>query len=215
MTNLNDRQAIAEIIARERASRDAEDWNELARCYTADSIVDLSWFHGTGAAFAEASAGMARTMFSFHELGTTVIDLNGDRALGDTGCTIHLIGELDGVEVDVLGYNRLRARVQREEDEWRMAGLRSVYIHDLIVPLNPSSPPRVAREDLEKYRRSYRCLCHMLVSHGLPARDDLPGVDKRETVAALVAAEKAWLHDARRPDPSYTAEGPRPRRRPR
>jgi hypothetical protein len=195
MTTLEDRQAIADIIARERAARDAADWTELARCYTANSLVDLSWFRGTGAKFAEASAGMATTMFSFHELGPTVIDLHGDRALGDTGCTIHLIGELDGVEVDVLGYNRLRARVQREDDEWRMAGLRSIYIHDLIVPLNPSTPPRVARKDLENYRRSYRRLCHMLVNHGLPARDDLPGVDKPETVAALVAAEKAWLHD--------------------
>jgi hypothetical protein len=122
-----------------------------------------------------------------------VIDLNGGRALGDTGCTIHLIGQLDGVEVDVLGYNRLRARLQREEGGWRMASLRTNYIHDLIIPLDPSSPPRVAREELEKYRRSYRCLRHMLVSHGLQARDDLAGVDKPETVALLVAAEKAWL----------------------
>lgn len=195
MTNLEDRQAIVDIIARERAARDAADWKELARCYTADSLVDLSWFRGTGASFAEASAGMALTMLSFHEVGTPLIELNGDRALGDTGCTIHLIGELDGVEVDVLGYNRLRARVQRAECGWRMAGLRTVYIHDLIIPLNPSCPPRVAREDLEKYRRSYRCLSHMLVNHGLPARDDLPGVDKPETVAMLVAAEKVWLHD--------------------
>jgi hypothetical protein len=67
------------------------------------------------------------------------------------------------------------------------------FLDDLIIPLDPSSPPRIALRDLQKYRRSYRCLSHMLVNHGLPARDDLAGVDKPDTVAMLVAAEKAWL----------------------
>ena len=133
-----DQLVIEDIIRRERAARDGENWDELAACYTADSLVDISWFTGTGAAFAAASAGMATRMFSFHELGASIVDIRGDRALGNTSCTIHLIGKLDDTEVDVLGYVRSRARVQRVAGKWRMAGLRAVYIHDLIVPLNPA-----------------------------------------------------------------------------
>ncbi len=192
----SDRVMILDAMARERAARDASDWDELARCYTDDSLVDLSWFTGTGAAFAQASAGMAEKMFSFHEFGASVIDIDGDRALGNSSCTIHLIAGMDGVGVDVLGYIRSRARLQRQEGRWMMAGLKAVYLHDLIVPLDPSRPPQIAPGTLEKYRRSYRGLCHMLVGQGLPARDDLPGVDKPDTVAALVAAETAWLHGA-------------------
>ena len=193
-----DRVMILDAMARERAARDAGDWDALASSYTSDSLVDLSWFTGTGEAFARASAGMAEKMFSFHEFGASVIDIHGDRALGNSSCTIHLIAGMDGVDVDVLGYIRSRARLRRHGDRWLMAGLKAVYLHDLIVPLNPSQPPRIAPGTLEKYRRSYRSLCHMLVGQGLPARDDLPGVDKPETVAALVAAETAWLHGAPR-----------------
>ena len=193
MSDALDRVAIEDIILRERVARDSGNWDELARCYTADSLVDISWFKGTGAEFARAGARMAGRMFSFHEVGASVIDIRGDRALGDTGCTVHLIGELDGVDVDVMGFVRNRARARREGDLWRMAGLTTVYIHDLIIPLNPSRPPEIAPEVLNKHRRSYRALSHMLFSHGLPARDDLAGVDRPETVAALVAAEKAWL----------------------
>lgn len=191
-----DRVAIADIIARERAARDTGDWDGLARCYVPASLVDISWFTGTGAEFARASAGMAEKMFSFHELGLSIIDVRGDRALGDTGCTIHLIGAMDGVEVDVVGYIRSRARLRQEEGRWLMVGLRAIYIHDLIVPLNPSSPPRISEAELARYRRSYRALCHMLAGQNLPARDDLPGVDRPETVTALVEAEKDWLTEA-------------------
>lgn len=189
-----DRVMILDAMARERAARDAGDWDALARCYVADSLVDLSWFTGTGAEFAKASAGMEDKMSSFHEFGASVIDIAGDRALGNSSCTIHLIAELDGVEVDVLGYIRSRARVERDGDRWRMAGLKAIYIHDLIVPANPARPPRIDDAELGRYRRSYRNLCHMLVSRGLRARDDLPGMDKPETVAALLADETAWLY---------------------
>jgi len=156
--------------------------------------VDISWFRGTGAEFAKASAGMAARLFSFHEIGASIIDICGDRALGDTTCSIHLVGDLEGIGVDVIGYVRNRTRAKRESGQWRLAGLRTIYIHDLIVPLNPSSVPQILPEVLEKYRRSYRALSHMLVSHGLSARDDLPGVDRPGTVAALIASERAWLN---------------------
>ena len=56
---------------------------------------------------------MATRMFSFHELGASIVDIRGDRALGNTSCTIYLVGNPDDTEVDVLGYVRSRARVQR------------------------------------------------------------------------------------------------------
>ena len=190
-----DRVAITDLIGRERWARDSGDWETLARCYSTDSLVDISWFRGTGAEFAEAGARMASRMFSFHEIGATIVDIRGDRALGDTACSIHLIGELGGVGVDVMGYVRNRTRARREGGRWLLAGLGTIYIHDVIVPLNPSQVPSIAPETLASFRRSYRSLSHMLVSHGLPARDDLAGVDRPETVASLLARENAWLNE--------------------
>ena len=180
-----DRMAILDVIARERAARDDGDWDKLASTYTQDALIDLSWFKGSGEGFAKASADMASKMFSFHEVGASVIDVRGDRALGDTSCTIHLEGKIYGIETQVLGYIRSRARIQKQDGLWRMAGLRAIYIRDLIVPLNPTRPPPVTDDDLGRYRSSYPGLCVMLVAEGLPAHDDMPGVDKPETVAKL------------------------------
>ena len=126
-------------------------------------------------------------------MGATVADIRGNRALTDTGVVVHLIAQLDGAEVDCIGYCRSRARLERKTDTWLMSGLRAIYIHDQIVPTNPSQVPRIDPELLGKYRPSYRCLSYMLVARGLPARDDQPGMDKPETVQSLIEAEEAWL----------------------
>ncbi len=193
MQGSTDRAEIENILCRERVVRDMEQWDDLAACYNADSIVDISWFNGTGAEFARASAGMTDRLFSFHEIGATVTDICGNRALTDTGVAIHLIAEVHGIEVDCVGYIRSRARLERKTDKWLMSGLRAVYIHDLMIPLNPSCVPQLDTERLATFRRSYRYLAYMLVARGLPARDDLPGVDQPETVKALIDAEEKWL----------------------
>ena len=189
-----DRVAIYDLIVRERAARDAGDWSEMAASYHPDSNIDISWFKGTGAQFTSATEKMAAgPVYTFHQMGSAAISIEGDRALADSNCTIHAFTSLDGAEVDLVSYGRLQWRAQRSGGRWLVAGLRSIYIRDVLTPVNPQQVPRLDAELLAGLRPSYRFIAYLTSEAGNPVRDDLPGVDKPATVAALRADELAWL----------------------
>jgi SnoaL-like domain len=186
MSEQTDRIAIYELVQRERSARDLERWDEMAAYYNVDSDVDISWFRGTGAAFVAASKKMVTTSLrSFHEMGPTVVTIKENRALAETGCAIHLIGNVGDIEVDVTGQARMYSRVERKSDEWLLSGLRVLYISDCMVPLDPTRSPKLDPARLIQY---------LLGENGHTSRTDLPGTDQRESVEALWKAEEQWLN---------------------
>ncbi len=192
---VDDRVSIYEIVQRERVARDMQQWDELSACYSEDSEVDISWFKGTGREFALASGKMAAGgLFTFHQMGPTITEIRGRRALAGTGCAIHLLGLVDDVEVTVIGQGRLYSRVERISEQWLVSGLRVAYLSDLMVPVNPSRAPRVDASELAQFRSSYRCISFLLSQYGIAPRQDLPGMDRPATIASLLEAEQAWLH---------------------
>lgn len=188
-----DRNQIEELMHRERRARDMEDWDELAACYHPDSVVDFSWFIGTGKEFAEASKGMATKLQSFHEIGGMTSQFNGNRAITDTLLPIHLIADVHDCEVDVVGYARQRLRVEKRNGQWLILGARTIYLKDMMIPTDPSAVPTLDKAKLASFRPSYKYLCYMLTERGLPARNDLAGVDRPDLVNALIKGEEDWL----------------------
>lgn len=193
MQQILDRIEIEEIIRRERLARDMQQWEDLAACYNDDSYIDISWFQGSGAEFASAGARMASRLLSFHELGPTIITTSGDRALTDTGMSIHLVAEIGGAEVDCVCFCHSLGRIERKTSKWLIAGHRVIYVHDWIIPVVPQRLPAIDEVRLSRFRKSYRYLSYMLEERGLPTRDDLPGLDRPDMVEALRIGERAWL----------------------
>ena len=198
--------AIADIIERERAARDFAFWSEMASYYHPDSSVEVSWFKGSGQEFVERTQRQYEKAkqqpdhaerIHFHEMGTTIVNVNGDRAIAETPCTLHSFFPLDGIACKNTAFVRLAWRAQMLNGRWLIAGLRCVYLRDLITPCNPSQTPQLDQAELDCYRISYRFTCHHLARLGLDPKDDLPGVDRPETVTALREGERAWLVQAR------------------
>ena len=191
-----DRMLIAELIQRERAARDGRLWQTMAECWHPQSLVDVSWFHGSGPEFVAASARQATgSTLSFHQMGPSVVTVKGDRAIADTGCAMHGMRMLHQAEVAVISHTRLVSRAIREGEDWLVAGLKVEYIRDLVVPRDPGRLPEIDRTLLVGYRDAYRYLSYVLTQSSLVPRTDLPGVDLPETVTALRAAEQRWLED--------------------
>lgn len=189
-----DRIAIYELVQRERSARDLERWDEMAACYNSDSDVDISWFRGTGADFVAASKKMVTTSLrSFHQMGPTVVRIEANRALAETGCAIHLLGKVGNIDVDVVGQARMYSRVERKSDEWLLSGLRVMYISDCMLPLDPTRSPKLDPARLTRYRASYRFISYLLAENGITSRTDLPGTDQRESVETLWRGEEQWL----------------------
>jgi hypothetical protein len=189
-----DRAAVADVIARERAARDGQLWAQMAACYHPDASVDVSWFRGGGDAFVEATRKVAGgPTLSFHSMSPAVVTINGDRALAETGCSLHGMTELDGVDVALIGYTRLLWRAVRSGERWLIAGLRAMYLSDMLLPRNPSRVPQIDDEALRTFRPSYKYLSYIITKSGRTIQDDLPGIDRPESVVALRAGEQQWL----------------------
>jgi hypothetical protein len=63
----DDKQAIVELVRMERFWRDRCEWDRPPGCYTEDSLVRTTWFHGTGREFAKASRGMLEPFYAAAE----------------------------------------------------------------------------------------------------------------------------------------------------
>lgn len=192
-----DRMLVAEVIQHERAARDAGLWAEMAACWHPESTVDVSWFKGDGAAFTGASEkNAAGQTLSFHQMGPSVVTVREGRAIAETGCAVHGMRMLGGAEVAVISHTRLLSRALRVGRDWLLAGLRIVYIRDLLLPRDPTRIPTLGAADLSRYRPSYQFLSYILAQSGHVPRTDLPGVDRPDSVSELRAAERAWLDGA-------------------
>ncbi len=191
------RGEICELVQRERLARDMQQWEELVSCYSAESEVEISWFRGSGAEFAAASARMmSGPLQTFHQMGPTVTRISGNRALADSGCAIHLLGKVDDIDVNVIAQARMWSRVERKNDHWLLSSLRVVYLRDVMIPVDPTRVPTLSQVESTSYRPSYRFVSFMLAYHGMKTRNDLPGTDQPETVNRLRKTEETWLNAA-------------------
>ena len=207
---LLDKMAVADLVVRERLARDNGFWEEMASYYHEDSSINVSWFKGSGAEFVagtvrEANKRIARTTaINFHVMTPPVVTIHGDRALAETPSALRNFMQINGVEVTRESFVTLLWRARRTSAGWLIAGLRCIYIRDLLLGCNPSHPPVLDEARLSRYRRSYRFMAYTLEELGVPTRDDLPGEDRPETVTALRAGERHWLETGQEEAPTLT-----------
>ncbi len=193
-----DRLAVAELVQRERSARDQQMWDEMAECYHPESRIETAWFKGTGAEFVAATR---RTLgngkiVSLHQLAPSVVKIRGDRALADTGCQLLGFQDFEGVPVVRMGQVRLLWRAEKLGSAWLIMSLNVIYVRDLLLPCNPNKVPKIDDAEIAKYRLSYRYESLVFAHAGRPVHDDLPGIDRPETVSAVRAADAAWLAGA-------------------
>ena len=194
-TSTADQMEIIRLVEGERAARDRGMWDVLLDSYHPDARITLSWYDGDAEGFVDGS----RRMFeggspSVHLVGFPDLQLEGDRAIADTGCTINLRSEIHGVLADTVSMARHRSRVERRDGVWRLASFYAVYQRDSIAPVIPGDVPAIDRDLLASFRPSYMYLSYMLRLKGVEISPDLPGVDRRDALNALVTADEAWLY---------------------
>jgi hypothetical protein len=192
-----DRAAVADLVMRERAARDNGMWAEMAACYHPNSVIEVSWFKGDGATFVEQTKkNLSAGRLSLHHMSPPIVTIKNSHALAENACQLTAFVDLDNVPVCIINHARLLWRAQLLGDQWLIAGLRIIYIRDLLVPVNPSNVPKIDETETARYRLSYRYLSYFFARSEHPAKDDLPGVDRPESVAALREGEKRWLDEA-------------------
>jgi len=74
-----------------------------------------------------------------------------------------------------------------------LASLDVIYEKDMLAPVNPSDHLTINRDELQRYRPSYRFLCYTLHNIGRLVDPNLPGDDRPDPVEALHAEAEDWL----------------------
>jgi hypothetical protein len=186
---------ITQLILRERQSRDRGWYGEMARCFADDSVVEMSWFTGSGADFVRETEAMAgRGDHAVHRLGPPAVRVNGTRALVELPVVIEWRIDIDGVEADLASSCRSQYRAERDgEGSWKIVRITSIYEKDSILPALPGAQATIDPLDLAAYRPSYRCLAWYLNRRGYAIGSDHLGDDRPAAVALQYRAEQAWL----------------------
>jgi SnoaL-like domain len=102
-----DKLALIELLAVLSAAVDRGDREAIIGCYAEESYDDHGAFKGSGREFAEmicAPSGPGHQMTMHHQLGQSVLDVEGDDAWGETFFVMHAV--LDGRAGRTMGVLR-------------------------------------------------------------------------------------------------------------
>lgn len=188
------KESVKELVEFERYCRDNALWEEMDRCYTKDSEINISWFHGTGHEFVEASKKMEGR--APHKIYQTQVWLNGRRAVAVMVTTIQKRMELDGVLLELNSDAKLVFRVEQADGMWFIAGMDGVYEKDSLIPVVPAGDYKLPEKALTGFRKSYGCLACVLSRSGYTIAGDLPGIDRPELVEAFYKKTEKWLNNS-------------------
>ena len=186
---------VAQLVLHERQSRDRGWWNEWAECFAEDSVIDMSWFRGSGAQFVEQTRTRSNDgVWGRHRLSPPTVRVDGDRGWAELPLGIEFAVDVNGVEAVLVSYCRSQYRARRAGAEWRIARITSIYERDSLTAAVPGQTLDVDPREFAGYRSSYRALAWYLARIGVPTPDTLLGDDQPEPVDRHYRAEHAWLH---------------------
>ncbi len=186
-----DKYDILELIRFERYCRDNALWDEMRKCFSPDSFVNISWYQGSGDGFVTASSKSPD--YAPHRTYGALTWLNVDRAVTVLPVSIQTRKVIGGVLCELTADSRLVFRTVRRGGQWYIAGFEGVYDKDCLTPVLPDATLTLGAETLGNYRSSYACLSLVLEMAGLPVNGDLPGRDRPETEAELWKNMEIWL----------------------
>jgi len=190
--SLVDKANIIELIQFERFCRDNAQWEEMKKCFTADSKVTVSWFQGTGVEFVDASSKMKS--YAPHKLNNTLVWINDNKAVSLTMATIQCRSEISGQPVELQSDVKLLYRTEKIDGTWYVVSMDGIYEKDALVPVYPNNDIVVPMEEISKFRTSYANLSYTFSIQGYEIDQSLPGIDAPETVTKLYKVAEIWLN---------------------
>jgi hypothetical protein len=125
LTSLQDRAEIADLLARYCVALDTREFEMLETVFTSDAHIDYGneFASGVGAPWftAFATAGLASTTATHHQLGTSIVQLSDAGAEGRTYVVAQHVGrgDLEGSLFTVAGW--YLDRFVSTDQGWRIA----------------------------------------------------------------------------------------------
>ena len=193
-----DRASILQVIGEWGIWRDTFRWDKLRATYTRNGRMTVSWFDGTADDFVAGCQRMSvdteRRILNQHLIGTSGVELAGDRAVAETRTTILARLAVDEVHCDVTMIGRFHDRFL-QEDGWRIAHRVVIFEKDSIAPVDPAVTFVADEARLARYPEAYRWAGYFLANRGMEVNLDLPKPGS-PALERLYADGRAWLEGA-------------------
>jgi hypothetical protein len=192
---LRDEAAIRAVVQGWALWRDTGNWDRLRGCYAPGAKVQTTWMTGTAEEFIAASIGgfgKPGAPRATHSIGSSVIEIHGDKALAETRMILLVRGTLEGMEVDATAWGRFVDWFARIDGRWVITRRHSIHEKDRLDPVDPAASLKLDAARLDSFPYGYRHLAYMQSLGGARITPDLalhnsPGQD------ALYAASREWL----------------------
>lgn len=139
-TELEDRQALRDLVFLYSRIPDDRDYGLVDRVFTADATLIGPGFKCHGAdQIREAMRGIEQFPVTLHSVHNQFVEIDGDEATGETYCIANHVLEKDGRPHKLDWGVRYQDRYRRESGGWRIAHreLRVVWEQELPLTGDP------------------------------------------------------------------------------
>ena len=194
MQNLIEKLTITDVVQSWAMYRDMGDWERLRSTVHADATMTATWYNGSFEGFIEAlQASWRKGSRSQHFVGSTVVDLQGTKAVAQTRMSILVRGMLDDQAVDVTSVGRFFDCVEKRGGTWRIAKRCVIYEKDRMDAVSPQALLSLDSTLLEKFPEGYRHLAYLQTKAGGEVNPALPTASG-PALDQLLAQANTWLH---------------------
>ena len=172
---LPDRMAIRELIENWLMWSDTGDWDRFATVWHEGGHIQTSWFNGTGLDFMEGRRKAWDSGLSIsHTIGSTTIELRGNRALCQTKVEISLRGMVHDVECDITGRSYWYDFTDKRDGHWGIIRRQPIFEKDRLDPVDPAAQLSLDQDRLNRFPSGYCHIAYFQTALGYEVCDDLP-----------------------------------------
>lgn len=192
----DDVSAVTQIVLRERQARDNGWWDRMMATYWPDSVVDVTWYHGDGPGFVNASRKLSSGgVTGKHRLLAPIADIRGNKAHVEVGSRNWSQFQYRGQTININANIRINYRLEKRDGEWRILSMQAIYEHSELTPDAPGEVLDIPASELAKYRPSYAALSWALTQRGLTMSQTEIGIDQPEGVKAFYTDLEKWMSE--------------------
>ena len=155
----------------------------------------FSRYNGDIDGFVSGSRKMEGTgIRANHDINPVDIHFNAlrDKAVSESTGQLRMALSIEDVLYHLISYVRFISKLEKYRDQWYLLSFEAIYESDYLTPDFPTEKVPSTRP-LPSSRKSYGVVSWLLERSNFLINQELPGIDRPESVKQIMDEKFAWL----------------------